>query len=110
MSHVVSQAVQEAYDAVLKHANHVLRQCKLFSLEALREENPTIGEIAHSMRVICGLLETLLSAGVELEDCRIPSKAREYAGHIQAIAHAVDAEDEDELARQVAILNGRSFL
>lgn len=94
---------------VLDVANRVLRQCRLFCIESLREENPTIGEIARRMRVICKLMREL-DVCDGMADQWTVDKAHEYADHVQALADAIDAGDVLELDRQCDLLNQRSFL
>lgn len=106
---VVPTSVAEAYAAVLHIANIVLRNCRLFSIETLQEENPSINQIAQGMHVICDIMEILAKMD-HLADQTIPAKAREYATHIRLIAEAVDRGDHIELNRQVHELNQRSFL
>ncbi len=103
------QSVEEAYTAVLHVANTVLRKCKLFAIEGLQSENPTISEIATRLRVICGLMEQIENLMPSV-DCTVAHKAKEYADHISLIAKAIDAGDETELALQVKQLDARSFL
>jgi len=101
--------VEQAYVIVLDVANRVLRQCRLFSIESLKEENPTIGEIARRMRVICKLMRDLDECD-GLGDQWTIEKAHEYADHVQALADAIEADDVIELDRQCELLNKRSFL
>lgn len=103
------ESVEQAYVIVLDVANTVLRQCKLFSIESLKEENPTIGEIARRMRVICKLMRDLDETD-GLGGQWTVDKAHEYADHVQALADAIEAEDPVELDRQCELLNSRSFL
>lgn len=101
--------VEQAYYAVLDAANQVLRKCSMFSIEALKEETPTIGEIAKRLRFVCNILEQLF----ELEptkDVLIAPKAHEYVDHVQALAKAIETGDEAALEREIAALNGRNFL
>ncbi|WP_312141251.1 hypothetical protein [Stutzerimonas nitrititolerans] len=107
--YAVPKNVDDAYYVVLDVANRVLRQCTAFSIERLREENPTIAEIARSMRLICKLMHVLeecdaIGAGWTIH------KAHEYADHVQALADAIDSGDEQELLRQCETLKGRNFL
>jgi len=81
----------------------------LFSIESLKEENPTIGEIARRMRVICKLMRDLDECD-GLGDQWTIEKAHEYADHVQALADAIEADDVIELDRQCELLNRRSFL
>lgn len=100
--------LEQAYYSVLDVTNQVLRKCKLFSIEMLRDETPTIDEIAKSLRLVCNILEKL----VELEPCQdvlIPGKAHEYVDHVQALAKAIEQGDEAGLNREVVALNKRSF-
>ncbi|HBO0429659.1 hypothetical protein [Pseudomonas aeruginosa] len=101
--------VEQAYVIVLDVANRVLRQCRLFSIESLKEENPTIGEIARRLRVICALMHDLNEID-GFRDVWTVEKAEEYTSHVQALADAIDANDVLELDRQCELLNGRSFL
>lgn len=109
IKYVPPQNVQDAYVIVLDVANRVLRSCRLFSIDGLKEENPTIAEIASRMRVICKLMRELDECD-GLGDQLTVQKAHEYADLVQSIAAAVDANDEAELKRQTDLLNDRSFL
>lgn len=109
IQYATPENVEQAYVIVVDVANRVLRQCRLFSIDGLKEENPTIGEIARRMRVICKLMR-------DLDECDglngqwTVDKAHEYADHVQALADAIDADDVLELDRQCELLNKRSFL
>lgn len=105
----VPQNVQDAYDIVLDVANRVLRQCRLFSIESLQEENPTAAEIARRLHMICGLMNQLSECdGLDGEMTAI--KAHEYAGHVQALANAIEANDVIALDHECNELHKRSFL
>lgn len=96
----------EALEAVLRVANDILRQCKLFSIDALKDETPTIEQIAKSLDLICTLVEKLDFEGDEMK----LAKAKEYVGHVKVIGVAIKRDDEAELERQVEELNKRSFI
>ncbi|WAC45614.1 hypothetical protein OU997_05425 [Pseudomonas sp. SL4(2022)] len=101
--------VEQAYTIVLDVAIRVLRQCRLFSIESLKEENPTIGEIARRMRVIVSLMRGLDECD-GFGDQWTVDKAHEYCDLVQALADAIDADDVIALDRQCELLNRRSFL
>lgn len=103
------ETAEEAYEAVVDIANRVLTKCRLFSIEVLQNETPTITEIAKSLRVVATLIQDLDALGF-VEDVMIPGKAQEYVTHIQQIANAIEAGNEEALAREIAELNKRSFL
>jgi hypothetical protein len=105
----VPQNVQDAYDIVLDVANRVLRQCRLFSIESLQEENPTVAEIARRLHLICGLMLQLGECD-GLDGEMTAQKAHEYAEHVQALANAIDANDVLALDHECNVLNSRSFL
>ncbi|HDS0939810.1 TPA: hypothetical protein QDZ12_003083 [Pseudomonas putida] len=105
----IPQNVQEAYEIVLDVANRVLRQCKIFSIESLKEENPTVAEIARRLHIICGLMRQL-DEFEDLEGEMTILKADEYADHVQALADAIDANDVLALDRECTVLSQRSFL
>lgn len=105
----VPQNVQDAYDIVLDVANRVLRQCKLFSIESLQEENPTVAEIARRLHMICGLMHQLGECD-GLEGEMTAQKAHEYAEHVQALANAIEANDVLALDHECNELHRRSFL
>lgn len=105
----VPQNVQDDYDIVLDVANRVLRQCKLFSIESLQEENPTVAEIARRLHMICGLMHQLGECD-GLEGEMTAQKAHEYAEHVQALANAIEANDVLALDHECNELHRRSFL
>ncbi|MBA1379808.1 hypothetical protein [Pseudomonas brassicacearum] len=105
----IPQNVQDAYDIVLDVANRVLRQCKLFSIESLQEENPTVGEIARRLHFICGLMQQLDECS-GLEGEATVQKAHEYAKHVQALANAIEKGDVMALDHECNELNRRSFI
>lgn len=101
--------VIQACHLVMSVANSVLRKCTIFSLDALKEENPTIAEIALGMKLICAVLSEAAKEG-SLEDALAAQKAWDYALHIHHIAIAIEKGDEAELTRQTDELTKRSFL
>ncbi len=109
-SGLLPETVDEALEAVMHVANRVLAKCNVFSLAALKEGTPSIREIAFSLRVICKLIEDLQELGAGGDDIFTSAKAHEYTDHVEAIAKAIEAENEDELKRQVQSLQTRSFI
>ena len=101
--------VAEACELVMETANKVLRQCGLFSIDALRAENPTIAQIAFKMKMICGLMTEIAKDGCH-EDQQFTQKAWDYAQHIHQIAVAITDGDDAELELQTAELKKRSFI
>lgn len=110
IKYVVPQNVQDAYDIVLDVANRVLKQCRIFSIESLREENPTVTEIARRLRVICALMQELDECDNPEGDGQMVQKAHEYANHVQALANAIEEEDVLKLDHECTELHRRSFI
>lgn len=108
--YAVPQNVQDAYDIVLDVANRVLKQCRIFSIESLREENPTVTEIARRLRVICALMQELEECDNPTDDGQMVQKAHEYANHVQALATAIEKGDVVALDHECTELNRRSFI
>lgn len=97
--------IDQVYDTVLLGANRTLRNCKTFSVEMLKLEDPTYAQIAKHLRKLCDLLEDL----DDDTNLRV-TKAREYADHVRLIAAAIDKGDQEILDRLVEELDKRSFL
>lgn len=106
----IPQNVQDAYEIVLDVANRVLRQCKLFSIDSLKEENPTVSEIARRLRYICGLIQQLDECDNPEGDGQLVQKAHEYADHVQALANAIEKNDVLALDHECTELHKRSFV
>lgn len=106
MNSIQQELVVRVYDHILQSANTVLRNCKLFSIEILKLEDPTYAEIANQLKGLCDILDKLQT---DDPDMRV-LKAHEYADHVRLIAAAIEVEDEDSLNRHVEELDRRSFL
>ncbi|MEG0635000.1 MAG: hypothetical protein RR517_20950 [Pseudomonas sp.] len=109
-SGLLPETVDQALEAVMHVASHVLEKCSIFSLAALKEGTPSIREIAFSLRMICKLIEDLQELGAETDDFFTSVKAHEYTDHVEAIAKAIERSDEAELKRQITVLESRSFI
>jgi hypothetical protein len=109
-SGLLPETIEEALEAVMHVANRVLQKCTVFSLESLKDGTPSIREIALSLRAVCGFIEKLQEMGVPTADGFTAEKAHEYTDHVEAIARAIEQEDEAELKRQIKSLDSRSFI
>lgn len=105
MTELDRHLVDRIYDTVLVGANKVLRNCRMFSIEVLKLDDPSYTQIASHLRKLCEILEDL-DDDTELR----VTKALEYANHIRLIAAAIETGDEDGLNRHVEELNRRSFM
>lgn len=109
-SGLLPETIDEALAAVMHVANRVLVKCSALSLAALKEGTPSISEIAISLRVICRLVEDLQELGAPGDDIFTSAKAHEYTDHVEAIAKAIEREDEAGLKYEINELNSRSFI
>jgi hypothetical protein len=109
-SGLLPETIDEALEAVMHVANRVLQKCTVFSLASLKEGTPSIREIALSLRAVCGFIEKLQEMGAPTADGFTAEKAHEYTDHVEAIARAIEQEDEAELKRQIISLDSRSFI
>lgn len=109
-SGLLPETIDEALEAVMHVANRVLQKCTVFSLASLKDGTPSIREIALSLRAVCGFIEKLQEMGAPTADGFTAQKAHEYTDHVEAIARAIEQEDEAELKRQINSLHRRSFI
>lgn len=105
MEEIERELVNRVYDVLLGSANRVLRNCRRFSIEMLKLDDPTYSEIASHLRELCEILEDL----DDDSDLKV-TKAKEYANHVRLIAAAIETGDQTTLDRHVEELDKRSFL
>lgn len=106
MTDIEKKLIDEVYDLVIAGANRVLRNCKTFSIEVLKLDDPSYTQVASHLRVLCEILEDLDDEDIDLR----VTKALEYANHVRLIAAAIDKGDQEILDRLVRELDKRSFL
>ncbi|MET0101839.1 MAG: hypothetical protein ABW078_08940 [Sedimenticola sp.] len=107
----IEKIVGEVYEAVLKTTDEVLRNCKLFSIEILRLEDPSYEEIAEQMAQLAGLLEVIANGYPDdAEGFHKAMKASEYATEVAYIAKAIRSGNDELLAELVDKLDGRPRL
>lgn len=105
MTEIERTQLDRIYEAIIAGANRVLRNCKTFSIEVLKLDDPSYTEIASHLRKLSEILEEL----DDDRDLRV-TKALEYTNHIRLIADAIDTGDQAVLDRHVEALDRRSFL
>ncbi|MEA3250173.1 MAG: hypothetical protein U9Q35_01115 [Pseudomonadota bacterium] len=105
MTDMDKYTVDRIYELVLGGANRVLRNCRTFSVEVLKLDDPTYTQIASHLRKLCEILEDL----DDDSEMRV-TKALEYTNHIRLIAAAIDTGDQEVLDRHVGELEKRSFM
>lgn len=102
--------VSNIYERVLNTSNNVLRNCKRFSIEALREEDPTYEQIAEHLEEMCDILDSLLSHNNYTEHDWTFSKAKDYAEFVRGIAKAISSHDDSQLKQLIKTVDKWSFL
>lgn len=99
--------VEDYYEKVIAISNKVLRNCKLFHISILKEENPSFTEVAEHLTAFADIINVLAHTA-EME--HKAAKAQEYAANVKQIAEAIEANNETELQRLVDELDRRPFL
>ena len=110
MDEHIKGLIEEAYQKILGTANRILRNCKLFSIEILQQEDPSYEVIAQQLEEAAELIEIVVESMAEdAEAFRTAIKAKEYAVEISAIAGAIKLGDNDLLTELIEQLDRRPF-
>ncbi len=111
MNGELRKAIDECYSQILVSTNAILSNCKQFSIEVLKLEDPSYEEIADQLTDVCKIIDSISDAYPrDSEGVHTAAKASEYAKHITIIARAIRSGDEEALQREVEILDRRPFL
>lgn len=107
----LKQLIDEAYGNILQTANRALRNCKLFSIEMLQQEDPSYEVIALHLEEVAKIIEVVHEAYPnDIEGFRTAVKAQEYAQNIANIAGAIKVGDNEKLQTYIEELDRRPFL
>lgn len=111
MDNDLKQLVEDVYAHILQTANKTLRNCKLFSIEILQQEDPSYEQIAVQLGELSKLIGVVLDGyPKDADGYHTGVKAQEYAQDIADIARAIRAGDSDLLRKYVQQLDRRPFL
>ncbi len=105
-----SDVVQKIYDRVIQVSSRVLRNAKLFSIDILKQENPSYAEMAENLTKICSLIDFLVEEDDLKEHQWTCVKARDYARFVADVAKAIENNDEIKLKTLIAEMDKGSFL
>lgn len=94
------------YDLILQASNRFLYNCKHFSIEILRYENPAYSEIAERMKRVCGIIKVLADDW----DPMMGQKAEEYCELMSGMGVAIENGDRLALKKLIRELERRSGL
>lgn len=94
------------YDSVLRVSNQFLHNCRLFTIEILKLENPTYAEVAIIMKKVAAIIATL----ADDFDPMMGQKALEYCELMHRIGVAIEQDDQIALERYVEELDRRPGL
>ena len=105
------EVIEECYSQILQSTNAILSNCKQFSIEILKLEDPSYEEIADQLTKVCRIIDSIADAHPQhSEGVHTAAKASEYTKHIIIIAKAIRAGDEEALQREVTLLDKRPFI
>lgn len=111
MTEELKKLIDEAYDGVLEVANRALRNCTLFTIEILKQEDPSYEAIANQLEEAADIIEIIHKQNPDdIEGFRTAVKAREYAQDVSNLAGAIKLGDEDLLQEYIDELNRRPFV
>lgn len=96
---------QMLYDEVLTTANLFLHNCKTFSIEMLKMEDPSYAQVAKVMRKVV----TMITFLADDFDPMMGQKAFEYCELMHKIGVAIECSDDVALKVHVAELDRRPF-
>ena len=102
--------VQDIYDKIIIESSRVLHSAKLFSIDILRQEDPTYAEMAKALHLVCDMIDLLVEHANLKEHIWTCSKARDYAQFVANVAKAIEEDDDVELQELVKQMDKRSFL
>lgn len=94
------------YEIVLRISNRFLHNCRHFSIEILKLENPTYAEIAVLMKKVAVIIATL----ADDFDPMMGQKAHEYCELMHRIGIAIEQGDQIALEKYVRELDRRPGL
>lgn len=107
----LKKLIRDAYENILETSNSILRNCKLFSIEILQQEDPSYAEIALQLEEISEMIGIVYDGHPgNAEAFRLEVKAREYTKNISNIAAAIRLGDNDLLEEYIQELDRRPFL
>lgn len=105
--HTVIQAI---YEKVILESSKVLRNAKMFSIDILKQEDPSYSEMAEILHKVCNLIDHLVETNGLVEHEWTCVKARDYSKFVADVAKAIAEDDEVELERLTEEMDKRSFL
>lgn len=111
MDEELKKLINEAYENILHTSNKILRNCRLFTIEVLQQEDPTYEEIAEHLHEVAGLIGVVQKDyPKDADGFRTATKAREYAQNIANIAGAIRLGDKILLEEYLKELERRPFV
>lgn len=111
MDDALRDLVESAYAEILRTASQILRNCKLFSIEILQQENPSYEEMAEQLEEVAKIIEAIQSSyPKDADGFRTAVKAKEYTQNIANIARAIRFGDRGLLQEYINELGRRPFL
>jgi len=111
MDDELRELINQAYDSILQTANKALRNCRMFSIKILKQEDPSYEVVALHLEEVSKLIEAVHNAHPEdIEGFRLAVKAQEYAQDISNIAGAIRLENEALLQEYIELLDRRPFI
>ncbi|MFM5404086.1 hypothetical protein ACET89_16955 [Aeromonas veronii] len=100
---------QHLYQTIFKVAQYFLTQAKFYTIEQLREFDPSFDEVAKHARLLASNLTTLGAMGAWDEE-RIALNAQQACLLMERIALAITKGTEDKLQEAVSELDRMTFI
>jgi hypothetical protein len=107
----LKKLITKIYEEILQTSNKILRNCDLYTLEILQQEDPSYEVIANQLEQASTLIGIVSDAHPDdAEGFRTLVKANEYTQNIKNIAGAIRLGNEDLLKEYTEELKRRPFL
>lgn len=90
-------SAQRLYDEVIRTSNYFLHNCKYFSIEVLKEEDPSYSEVARLMRQVAEIIKVVADSF----DPMMGQKAVEYCDIMMFMGIAIEKRDAIQLSKWV---------
>lgn len=111
MDDELKELIEQAYANILNTASGILKNCKLFAIEILQQEDPSYADMAKQLEEISEMIDIVYDGHPDnAEAFRLAVKAREYTKNISNIAGAIRLGDKELLEEYIQELDRRPFL